>query len=163
NKHRTLDVPRALCLLVERRGYAPPPAKKSPLAVSPAYQPAPAFEQVQYDGTFRRGDRDDERRGRFERRGNSAYFNNQRGYRQPRAGYREYNGFWFPPAAFIAGAIIGGALNDGPRYPERRPDRSSYRMSNDHVAWCTDRWRSYRVSDNSYQPTIGPRRVCTSP
>lgn len=32
-----------------------------------------------------------------------------------------------------------------------------------HVAWCYDRWRSYRASDNTYQPYNGPRRQCRSP
>ncbi len=32
-----------------------------------------------------------------------------------------------------------------------------------HVAWCQDRWLSYRASDNSYQPYYGARRQCRSP
>ena len=32
-----------------------------------------------------------------------------------------------------------------------------------HVAYCYDRWRSYRASDNTYQPFNGPRRECRSP
>ena len=32
-----------------------------------------------------------------------------------------------------------------------------------HIGWCHDRWRSYRASDNSYQPFYGPRRQCRSP
>lgn len=32
-----------------------------------------------------------------------------------------------------------------------------------HVAWCMDRYRSYRPSNNSYQPHNGPRRICKSP
>ena len=69
------------------------------------------------------------------------------------SGYRQYQGYWFPPSAFIAGAIIGGALNNQP----------AVRSGSRHVRWCTDRWRSYRAYDNSYQPNSGPRRVCTSP
>ena len=34
---------------------------------------------------------------------------------------------------------------------------------NAHVAWCYDRWRSYRAADNTYQPYNGPRRECRSP
>jgi hypothetical protein len=132
------------------------PAIAAPIKTAPTYQASSDLVQVQYNN---RRDRDGERRDRFERRGSSAFYNNHRGYRERRAGYRQYNGFWFPPAAFIAGAIIGGALNDGPRYQPR----ATYRVSNQHVAWCQDRWRSYRVSDNTYQPNSGPRRVCTSP
>lgn len=32
-----------------------------------------------------------------------------------------------------------------------------------HVAWCYDRYRSYRVSDNTFQPYHGWRRHCRSP
>jgi hypothetical protein len=88
---------------------------------------------------------------RFHRRGNRAFYNGHRGYRERRRGYRRYNGFWFPPSAFIAGAIIGGAIS------------RSNRSSSAHVSWCYDRWRSYRASDNTYQPTNGPRRECISP
>jgi hypothetical protein len=89
--------------------------------------------------------------GRYERRGNRSYYNGHRGFDRPRHGYRQHNGMWFPAAAFITGAIIGGALsqsNDG---------------HNGHVAWCHDRYRSYRASDNTYQPYDGPRQECFSP
>ena len=79
-----------------------------------------------------------------------------RGYRARRPGYRYYNGFWFPAAAFITGAIIGGALAEPPvRY---RP-----RYGNGHVEWCYSRYKSYRAYDNTYQPYNGPRRQCYSP
>lgn len=32
-----------------------------------------------------------------------------------------------------------------------------------HVAWCFERYNSYRPEDNTYQPYDGPRRQCTSP
>nr|WP_265518205.1 BA14K family protein [Nitratireductor luteus] len=31
------------------------------------------------------------------------------------------------------------------------------------MAWCRDRYRSYRASDNTFQPYKGPRRICRSP
>jgi hypothetical protein len=88
---------------------------------------------------------------RFYRRGGIGYYNGHRGYREYRRGYREYNGFWFPAAAFLAGALITGAVNDAPR------------AGGSHVSWCYDRYRSYRASDNTYQPLNGPRRQCYSP
>lgn len=91
-----------------------------------------------------------DRRARFERRGNNYYYNGHRGYRDRHPGYRYYNGWWFPPAAFALGAIIGGALS--------QPSTTS-----EHVRWCQNRWRSYRASDNTYQPSHGPRRACVSP
>ena len=122
------------------------PTSAAPIFVPKATSPtaSSSVEQVQYRS---------DRRGRFERRGDGAYFNGKRGYRTYRRGYRQYNGFWFPTTAFIAGAIIGGALNQ----PAVRPS------GNAHVRWCTDRWRSYRAYDNTYQPSSGPRRACVSP
>lgn len=49
-------------------------------------------------------------RKRFVLRGGHGYYNGHRGYREYHRGYRQYNGWWFPPAAFVAGAILGGAL-----------------------------------------------------
>jgi hypothetical protein len=34
---------------------------------------------------------------------------------------------------------------------------------NAHVEWCHNRYKSYRVSDNSYQPYNGRRRQCQPP
>jgi len=102
--------------------------------------------------------RDNDRRGdrnRFERRGNDYYFNGYRGNRDRRPGYREYNGYWFPPAAFIFGAIIGGAIAN--------QNRGGVSLSNAHIEWCNDRYRSYRSSDNTFQPYNGPRQQCVSP
>ncbi|WP_246730285.1 BA14K family protein [Nitratireductor mangrovi] len=103
---------------------------------------------------FRR-DRREARRDhrRLHRRGDHFYLNGHRGYRHRRPGYREYDGWWFPAAAFIAGAIITGAINDGPRT----------QLNEAHVDWCFDRYRSYRLRDNSFQPYEGPRRQCISP
>ena len=105
--------------------------------------------QRQFD---RRFDRREARRD-FYRDGNRYYYRGHRGYRGYRDGYREYNGWWFPASAFIAGALITGAINDQPRYGG----------GNAHVQWCYDRYRSYRAFDNSWQPNYGPRRECNSP
>lgn len=112
-------------------------------------QPAPDVDVVQYRS--RAGD-DWRRRHGFYRRGNEAYYNGHRGYYERRRGYRNYNGMWFPLAAFTTGAIVGGAV------AERR-----VRYGGTHVEWCSDRYRSYRAYDNTYQPYYGPRRQCISP
>jgi hypothetical protein len=96
-----------------------------------------------------------QRRGNQHRRGfynNGGYgwYNGHRGYRHRREGYREYNGWWFP-AAILGGAIIGNAIVN-------QPSRGS-----SHVQWCYDRYRSYRASDNTFQPYNGPRQQCVSP
>jgi hypothetical protein len=73
-----------------------------------------------------------------------------------------------------AGAIIGGLLA-APRYRdyyyddyyEPRPyrPRVRYRSSrlDEHQLWCLDRWRSYDIYSDTYQPYHGPRRYCVSP
>jgi hypothetical protein len=76
-----------------------------------------------------------------------------RGYRYSRPGYRRHSdGWWYPLAAFGAGAIIGGAIANQPA-----------RASGSHIQWCANRYRSYRASDNTFQPYNGPRQQCVSP
>ena len=90
------------------------------------------------------------------RRGDNYYLRGHRGYRHHRPGYRQHNGWWFPPAAFIAGAIIGGAMTAEPPIQYRPRGQA-------HIDWCYSRYRSYRASDNTFQPYNGPRRQCVSP
>lgn len=91
-------------------------------------------------------------RGRNWRdRDRGFYYNGHRGYRDYRPGYRRHNGYWFPGAAFATGIIIGGAIANQPRVTG---------LSRSHVEYCMQRYRSYRVSDDTYQPTTGPRRRC---
>lgn len=49
-----------------------------------------------------------------------------------------------------AGAIIGGIIASQPRA----------RTYSSHADYCYSRYRSYRASDNTYQPNYGPRRQC---
>lgn len=91
------------------------------------------------------------------RRDQPPMYRGHRGSRDRRPGYRQHNGFWFPMAAFAAGAVIGGAARDNGYRADRRGG-----MSN-HVAWCEQRYRSYRASDNTYNPGHGGRRQCVSP
>lgn len=85
------------------------------------------------------------------------HWRGHRGYRDYRPGYRRHNGYWFPPAAFIAGAIIGGAIASQEPPIRYRPRGGA------HEEWCYNRYRSYRASDNTFQPYNGPRRQCNSP
>lgn len=135
-------------------------ATLAPAGAAPVFAPKPSedsghMQTVQFDRDWRPGNRTErrmeQREGRFERRGNRAYYNGHRGYDEPRRGYRQHNGVWFPAAAFIAGALVGGAIGNQPR-----ADGSA------HVQYCYDRYRSYRVSDNTFQPNNGPRRQCIS-
>lgn len=88
---------------------------------------------------------------------NRPYYRGHQGSRHYRQGWRQHNGAWFPPAAFIAGAIIGGALANQAPAPRYRD------YGNAHVEWCYARYRSYREWDNTFQPYNGPRRQCASP
>jgi hypothetical protein len=106
-----------------------------------------------------RQDRRSARPDRFERRGNDAYYNGHRGYRDRRDGYREHNGFWFPAAAFLAGALLGGAVISNQNQAVAAPPPGS----NPHVDWCMSQYRTYNPYDNSFQPYTGPRRACRSP
>ena len=57
-------------------------------------------------------------------------------------------------------------FNFGPRYaPPARyvPPRRVHRLPVAHLRWCENRYRSYRASDNTFQPYNGPRRQCASP
>jgi hypothetical protein len=111
-----------------------------------------SVEQVQYKKKRpHRWDRRDNRRGdtwRAERRD----WNGHRGYRDRRAGYRRNSdGWWYPLAAFGAGAIIGGAITSQPSY------------GSSHAQWCANRYRTYRAYDNTYVPYVGARARCVSP
>ncbi|PRD40657.1 lectin [Phyllobacterium phragmitis] len=100
------------------------------------------------------------RRGSWGGRGHGpayrpGHWGGHRGYRHHRRGYRRHrDGWWYPLAAFGAGAVIGGAI-------AKQPSRSGY--GNAHVQWCANKYRSYRAYDNTYQPYNGPRRQCYSP
>jgi hypothetical protein len=136
------------------------PAVAAPLMPAPVAEKAVDVENIQY------------RRHRgYYRDGGRHYYNGHRGYRHYRPGYRRYNDYWFPGGAFVAGALIGGALAaPGPYYYDqpirrvyREPVRRVYRGGDAHVQWCYNRYRSYRAYDNTFQPYNGPRQQCYSP
>lgn len=73
--------------------------------------------------------------------------------------YRDRNLGGALVGGLITGAIVGGVLNNsGPVYRER-----VYRGGDAHTAWCYDRYRTYRASDNTYVPRVGQRAYCNSP
>jgi hypothetical protein len=93
----------------------------------------------------------------FYTEGPYAYYQGYRGFRDRRAGWRYYRGYYFPPDAFVDRRYTGSVYRD-------RDYRRSYRgVSRAHVEWCYDRYRSYRASDNTYAPRIGVRAECISP
>ncbi|WP_296744245.1 BA14K family protein [Mesorhizobium sp.] len=81
-------------------------------------------------------------------------WNGYRGYRDYHPGYRRHGDYWFPLAAFAAGALITGAIVNS--------ENGAYR-GDAHVQWCYDHYRSYRAYDNTYLGSGGVRRECRSP
>ncbi|MGH6762958.1 MAG: BA14K family protein [Phyllobacterium sp.] len=87
-----------------------------------------------------------------------GYWNGHRGHSNYRRGYRRHNdGWWYPLAAFAAGAVIGGAITSQPSVAPAPA------YGNRHVNWCANKYRSYRAYDNTFQPYNGPRQQCYSP
>jgi hypothetical protein len=82
-----------------------------------------------------------------------GWYRGHRGYRGYRPGYRRHGDYWYPLAAFGAGALIGGAIAapSAPRYGSR------------HVEWCSARYRSYDASTDTYVPRAGTTARCVSP
>ncbi|MCJ8521837.1 Ni/Co efflux regulator RcnB [Pseudorhizobium tarimense] len=144
----------AMSALLLATSIAPAGAVVLPSVKAP--QASSAVELVQYRDRDRRFDRDDRRRWDRDRGDRRGYYRGHRGSREYRRGYRRHNdGWWYPLAAFGAGAIIGGAITNQPRPAQALPTR--------HVQWCSDRYRTYRASDNTYVPRVGVRAYCNSP
>ncbi|WP_209427490.1 BA14K family protein [Pararhodobacter sp. SW119] len=153
------------------------PVATSPVSAGQAGTPAPinaVFQgsvaenlvQVQSRNRFnnRYNNRFDNRRG-FDRRGTQNRRFNERNrrhhYGRP-APQRRSSGPDLGSA--VVGAIVGGLIvNQLHQQPRRGGAHASGVLSSNHLNWCRNRWRSYRVVDNSYQPYNGPRRVCVSP
>ena len=93
--------------------------------------------------------------GAYDRQNCGGYWNGHRGYNYYRPGYRRHGDYWFPLAAFAAGAVISGAIVNN--------EQNRVYEGNSHVQWCYNRYRSYRASDNTFQPNNGPRQQCRSP
>ena len=128
-------------------------ASIAPAGAAPAYIPKQApevtsdVELVKHRKWHRRYYHDDD----------YSWYRGHRGYKYYRPGYRRHdNGFWFPLAAFAAGALITGAITNNNNVIVRGSGSA-------HVNWCYDRYRSYRAYDNTFQPYEGPRRQCYSP
>ena len=113
-------------------------------------------EQVQYRDRYeRRHDRRWDRDRRWNRHHDRRHY---RDYRRHRDYYRHRRG----PSVYFDIAPTYRYVE--PRYVAPRyvaPRGRAY--ASDHVNWCYNRYRSYRASDNTFQPNYGPRRACHSP
>lgn len=145
----------ALSSIIFLTGFVPSQAMQMPSL--PQVERSGDVQNVQYcrPGQPCGFNRRDYRPGPRYRHG---YHNGYRGYNSYRPGYRRYNDYWYPLAAFGAGAIIGGAIASQPRYVA-----PSGGINPRHVSWCENRYRSYRAYDNTFQPYNGPRQQCLSP
>lgn len=81
------------------------------------------------------------------------YYNDRRHYDDRRYYRRHSDNTGAIIGGLAAGAIIGGAI----------ASQSGARYGDSHVDYCYNRYRSYRASDNTYQPNSGPRRQCVGP
>jgi hypothetical protein len=148
-KVATLAISAAIALTSFSPSFAMP-APAAPVA-APATSTSSDVQQVQWRHGGYYG-------GGYYRRG---WYGGYRGYPGYRYGYRRYSdGYWYPLAAFGAGAIIGGAIASQPRYYALAPSNG---INPRHYEWCANRYRSYRAFDNTFQPNNGPRQQCLSP
>ncbi|MCC2608740.1 BA14K family protein [Neorhizobium petrolearium] len=139
------------------------PAQAMPLPAAPAAVAERSdVTQVQYRDRHDRWERRHWRRDAYRNGYRDGYYNGYRGYRDRRPHHRYYNGYWFPLAAFGAGAIIGGAIASQPRYVAPAPSYSGG-LNPRHYEWCSARYRSYDSYSNTFQPYNGPRQPCYSP
>lgn len=135
------------------------PAAAMPRPAAPAAAPAASdVVNVQYRDRYMGEGNRYARRGYYE--DGPRYYRGHRGYREYRRGYRQHNGYWFPLAAFAAGAIIAGAVA-APPAPRRV--YSGGGLNPRHYDWCAGRYRSYDGRSNTFQPYHGPRQQCYSP
>ncbi|WP_274424166.1 BA14K family protein [Chelativorans sp. YIM 93263] len=70
-------------------------------------------------------------------------------------GHRHHRQHWRPRSNFF--------LQFGVPVAPRYAPRPAAALSASHVYWCQQKYRSYRVSDNTFQPYHGPRKPCVSP
>lgn len=65
--------------------------------------------------------------------------------------------------AVLAGSALGTTAATAGSYGGGYNGSHGGSNWNRHVSWCSDRYRSYRSWDNTYQPYSGPREICYSP
>jgi len=87
--------------------------------------------------------------------GNNRRYYNNRYYRGRYYHHHHHNNAGAIIGGLAAGAIIGGALSAA--------TQPRYYGGNSHTRWCYSRYRSYRASDNTFQPYNGPRQQCVGP
>ena len=81
-----------------------------------------------------------------------GYLNGYKGYRHPRPHYARYmDGWYYPEAAFKDEVKSDVVVKE---HASSLPAK--------HIHYCQTHYKSYRLSDNSFQPYHGPRQQCYS-
>ncbi len=93
-----------------------------------------------------------------KRRRARNYYHEPRRYRRHRRHYEPRRRYYDRPARYYDEPRI--VYEEAPRRRYRQARRS---LGRNHVSWCYNRYRSYRTSDNTFQPFHGGRRQCYSP
>lgn len=138
---------------------AAPVAPASALTIHPASPVISQASENLVEVRHRNGQRHWKKNGRYGKWNRGGRDNR----RYSRHNNRRHNdNWWWGPAT---GFGLGLALGAAPRVYEYPVYRTAPRISVNaaHLAWCEDRYRSYRAWDNSFQPYNGPRRQCNSP
>ena len=115
----------------------------------------------------------DSRANAGSRRVYNSYSAPQPVYQEPTVVYREvpvYRDVYRDAPVYREAPVVyyeqqRPVYREAPRYREQRhvapePRYSRVSLSDAHVSYCYDRYRSYRESDNTFQPNHGPRRQC---
>lgn len=105
-------------------------------------------------------------------------YNGYKGYRHHRFGYQRHSdGWWYPKAAFNnipskpPHALSHNKQVNAPyqplpktfKQPPHEPNPSRNALSQRHIRWCSERYRTYRAQDNSFAIKKNIRRSCISP
>ena len=81
--------------------------------------------------------------------------------------YRNYGRYYGPRSGIYLGfgaPYYGSTYYRPPVYYAPRYAGPRYRrLTRAHIRWCYRHYRSYRASDNTFQPYNGPRRQCRAP
>lgn len=108
--------------------------------VSASIAPVSAAPWDFLDGTF---GNDGDGSGSIEEHNDRFYYTGQHGV----DGHKPHEVWIYPYSLFT----------------EKKRPREDDQSARAHIAWCSDHYRTYRRSDNSFQPQRGEREECRSP
>lgn len=87
-----------------------------------------------------------------------GYLNGHKGYRYARPHYIKYvDGWYYPEEAYNSKPNVASATSE-----VQTTVTTHEKLPRAHIAYCVSHFRSYRMSDNSFQPFSGQRQQCYS-